>query len=330
MTDLTTRYLGLYLKNPLVAASSGYTGTLERLKALERNGIGAIVLKSIFEEEIINEFHERLNSDDRFGSNLEFLDYYDYDLKEESLDKYIQLIKDAKQELSVPIIASVNCVTSQEWTEFAVKLQDAGADALELNIFIMPTDTKKSGSEIEEEYIKIAERIKNKINIPVAIKMSSYFSNVSEMIQKLDKTGISGLVLFNRSYNMDYDIKKMKVTASSNVFSSPEDYTLPLRWIAVNSNKVSCSLAASTGIHDSKSFIKMLLAGATVAQIASTIYLNGPEYITTILTELEDWMSEHKFLNIDQFRGKLSRDKIKNPAEFERVQFMKHFSNREI
>jgi dihydroorotate dehydrogenase len=188
MTDLTTRYLGLYLKNPLVAASSGYTGSLEHLKELEKNGIGAIVLKSIFEEEIINDYHQRLNADDRFGSNIEFLDYYDYDLKEESLNDYIQLIKDAKHELSVPIIASVNCVTSQEWTQFAVKLQDAGADALELNIFIMPTDTKKSGREIEDEYIKIAKKIKSSITIPVAIKMSPYFSNVSEMIQKLDKT----------------------------------------------------------------------------------------------------------------------------------------------
>ena len=329
MTDLTTRYLGLYLKNPLVAASSGYTGTIEHLKALEKNGIGAIVLKSIFEEEIISEHNERLNSDDRFASNLEFLDYYDYELKEESLDKYIQLIKDAKQALSVPIIASVNCVTSQEWTEFAVKLQEAGADALELNIFIMPTDTKRSGREIEEEYIRIAEKVKSTISIPVAIKMSSYFSNVSEVIQKLDKTGIAGLVLFNRSYNMDFNIKKMEVTASSNVFSSPKDYTLPLRWIAINSNKVNCSLAASTGIHTGESFVKMLLAGATVVQVASVIYLHGPEYITTMLTELEDWMSEHKYLNVDQFRGKLSSDKVKNPAEFERVQFMKHFSDKD-
>jgi len=329
MTDLTTRYLGLYLKNPLVAASTGYTGTIEHLKALEKNGIGAIVLKSIFEEEIISEHNERLNSDDRFASNLEFLDYYDYELKEESLDKYIQLIKDAKQALSIPIIASVNCVTSQEWTEFAVKLQEAGADALELNIFIMPTDTKRSGREIEEEYIRIAEKVKSTISIPVAIKMSSYFSNVSEVIQKLDKTGIAGLVLFNRSYNMDFNIKKMEVTASSNVFSSPKDYTLPLRWIAINSNKVNCSLAASTGIHTGESFVKMLLAGATVVQVASVIYLRGPEYITTMLTELEDWMSEHKYLNVDQFRGKLSRDKVKNPAEFERVQFMKHFSDRD-
>ena len=329
MTDLTTRYLGLYLKNPLVAASSGYTGTIEHLKALEKNGIGAIVLKSIFEEEIISEHNERLNSDDRFASNLEFLDYYDYELKEESLDKYIQLIKDAKQALSVPIIASVNCVTSQEWTEFAVKLQEAGADALELNIFIMPTDTKRSGREIEEEYIKIAEKVKSTISIPVAIKMSSYFSNVSEVIQKLDKTGIAGLVLFNRSYNMDFNIKKMEVTASSNVFSSPKDYTLPLRWIAINSNKVNCSLAASTGIHTGESFVKMLLAGATVVQVASVIYLHGPEYITTMLTELEDWMSEHKYLNVDQFRGKLSSDRVKNPDEFERVQFMKHFSDKD-
>lgn len=330
MTDLTTRYLGLYLKNPLVAASSGYTSSIDYLKSLEKNGIGAIVLKSLFEEEIINEYHDRLNSDDRFGSNIEFLDYYDYDLKEESLDKYIQLIKDAKQELSIPVIASVNCVTSQEWTDFAVKLQEAGADALELNIFIMPSDTKRSGREIEEEYLKISKKIKGIVSIPVAVKMSSYFSNVSEMIQNLDKTGIEGLVLFNRSYSLDFDIENMDLTSSSNVLSKPEDYTLPLRWIALNSNKVNCSLAASTGIHDGKSVIKMLLAGATVIQLASVLYLHGPESINSMLKELEEWMNSKKFLNIDQFRGKLSRDSVKNPAEFERVQFMKHFSNKKL
>ncbi len=194
----------------------------------------------------------------------------------------------------------------------------------------MPSDTKKSGREIEEEYLKISKKINDTVSIPVAVKMSSYFSNVSEMIQNLDKTGISGLVLFNRSYSLDFDIEKMDITSSSNVLSKPEEYTLPLRWIALNSNKVICSLAASTGIHDGKSLIKMLLAGATAVQIASVIYLHGPESINSMLTELEEWMQSKQFLNIDQFRGKLSRDEVKNPAEFERVQFMKHFSNKKM
>ena len=329
MTDLTTQYLGLFLKNPLIAASSGYTSDIKNLKELEKNGIGAVVLKSIFEEEIISEFHDSLASDDQFNSNIEFLDYYDYELKKESVDNYIQLIKDAKRELSVPVIASINCVSSQEWTDFAKKFEDAGADALELNIFILPSDSKKSARDIEDEYIKIIKKVKDKITIPTAVKMSPYFSNLSEMIQRLDESKVSGLVLFNRSYSPDYDIDKMAVT-SSNVFSKPEDYTLPLRWIALNSNKVNCSLAASTGIHDGKSLIKMILAGADAVQIASSIYLHGAEQISVILSELEEWMNSKKYLNLNQFKGKLSRNDVKNPAEFERVQFMKYFSDRGI
>ena len=329
MTDLTTQYLGLFLKNPLIAASSGYTSDIKNLKELEKNGIGAVVLKSIFEEEIISEFHDTLASDDQFNSNIEFLDYYDYELKKESVDNYIQLIKDAKRELSVPVIASINCVSSQEWTDFAKKFEDAGADALELNIFILPSDSKKSARDIEDEYIKIIKKVKDKITIPTAVKMSPYFSNLSEMIQRLDESKVSGLVLFNRSYSPDYDIDKMAVT-SSNVFSKPEDYTLPLRWIALNSNKVNCSLAASTGIHDGKSLIKMILAGADAVQIASSIYLHGAEQISAMLSELEEWMNSKKYLNLNQFKGKLSRNDVKNPAEFERVQFMKYFSDRGI
>ncbi len=170
--------------------------------------------------------------------------------------------------------------------------------------------------------------MKSGINIPVAVKMSSYFTNISEMIKKLNQTEISGLVLFNRSFSPDIDIEKMEIS-SSNIFSNPNDFTLPLRWIALNSNKVNCSLAASTGIHDSSSTIKLLLAGADVIQLASTIFINGPEQVTKILNELDVWMSKNKYLNIDQFRGKLTNDN-KNPAEFERVQFMKYFGNKKI
>lgn len=329
MTDLTTQYLGLFLKNPIVAASSGYTSNIKHLIELEKNGVGAVVLKSIFEEEITSEFHERLDSDDRFNSSLEFLDYYDYELKQESVTKYFDLIKEAKQHLSIPVIASVNCVSSNEWVDFSMKFQEAGADALELNIFNLPSDSKKSARDIEEAYFNIIKKLKEKISIPIAVKLSPYFTNVSEMIHKLDKIGVAGLVLFNRSYSPDYDIDKMTVT-SSNVFSKPEDYTLPLRWIALNSKKVSCSLAASTGVHDGSSLIKMLLAGADAVQLASTIYLNGTEHVTTMLTELEDWMNKKNYLSIDQFKGKLTQDNLKNPAEFERVQFMKHFSDRDI
>ncbi len=327
MTDLTTQYLGLFLKNPVLAASSGYTSNINHLLELEKNGIGAVVLKSIFEEEIINEFKEELDTDDRFNSSLEFLDYYDYELKQQSVEKYFELIREAKKQLSIPVIASINCVSSNEWIDFSMKFEEAGADALELNIFNLPSDSKKSAREIEEAYFNIIKKLKEKVSIPIAVKLSPYFSNVSEMIHKLDKIGVEGLVLFNRFYSPDYDIDKMTVI-SSNVFSKPEDYTLPLRWIALNSKKVSCSLAASTGVHDGETLIKMLLAGADAVQVASTIYLNGVGQIAKILTELEEWMAKKNYLSVDQFKGKLTQDNLKNPAEFERVQFMKYFSDK--
>ncbi len=329
MTDLTTRYLGLTLKNPIIAASSGHTSTVHYVKELEENGVGAVVLKSIFEEEILNEFNEHMNSDDEFQSNIEFLDYFDYELKEDSVNKYVDLIKEAKNAVSVPVIASVNCVSAHEWTDFAKKIEEAGADALELNIFLMPSDAKKTGQEIEETYFNIIKKVLDTVKIPVAVKMSSYFSNLGNMIQKLSETGIKGLVLFNRSYSPDFDIEKMEVV-SSNVFSKPEDYTLPLRWIAMTSDHAKCSLAASTGIHNAESMIKLLLAGASAVQIASTIYINGAGQINKMLTELETWMSKNNYLNIDQFKGKLSQKNLKNPAEFERVQFMKYFSDRAV
>ncbi len=329
MTDLTTQYLGLFLKNPIIAASSGHTSDIHKLLELEKNGVAAVVLKSIFEEEIIHDFQDSLNADDRFGSNMEFLDYYDYDLKEEAVDKYVDLIKEAKRQLSIPVIASVNCVSSHEWTEFASKFQSAGADAIELNIFILPSDAKRTAREMEEEYFKIIEKVQKVITIPIAVKIGPYFSNLAEMIQRLDATGVSGLVLFNRSFSPDFDIEKMRVT-SSNVLSRPNDYILPLRWIALSANKVSCSLAASTGIHDGQSVIKMLLAGADVVQIASSLYLHGEERVTTMIADLEKWMSEKKYLNIDQFRGKLSHTDVRNPADLERVQFMKHFRGLKV
>jgi len=329
MADFTTQYMGLYLKNPIVAASSSYTSDVKHLKELEKSGVSAVVLKSIFEEEILNGFNESLDLDDRFNSSLEFLDYYDYELKQESLDKYIQLIEDAKEALTIPVIASINCISSQEWTEFAEKFEKAGADGIELNIFILPSDTKKSAREIEEEYLKIIRKVKAVVNIPVAIKIGPFFTNISEMIHKIDNENVAAMVLFNRSYSPDYDIDKLEIT-SSNIYSSPEDYTLPLRWIALNYKKVNCSLAASTGVHDGDTMIKLLLAGADVVQVASTIFINGPEQINNMLSRLDEWMNKKNLLNIDQFRGQLSSKDTRNPADFERVQFMKYFSGKKI
>lgn len=328
MVDLTTRYLGMTLKNPLIAASSGLTASIESIKELERNGIGAVVLKSIFEEEILHEHEATLRSLDKYESTLEYLDYYDYKLKEENIGKCIRLIEEAKKSVTIPIIASVNCISSQEWTNFAKKLQAAGADAIELNIFIMPSDITHNCMEIENMYIDIIKKVMRQVSIPVSVKMSHYFTSLGSTIQRLSETGIAGLVLFNRFYSPDFNIDSFTVHAT-NVLSSPDELTNSLRWIAIMSDRVECDLAASTGIHDGSAVIKQLLAGANAVQLASVLYKKGFGHIETMLQEIEAWMAKHKYTNIDQFKGKMCQSKTKNPAEFERIQFMRYFADRD-
>lgn len=326
MSNLITKYMGLNLKNPIVAGSSGLTDNIESLAELEKNGVAAVVLKSLFEEEILQEMQismKKMNSEMLLYP--ESIDYYDYlDTPKESPEQYLDLIKQAKQTLKIPVIASINCVSASQWTFFPKRIQAAGADALELNLFILPTDFKRSGQENEKVYFDIISEVLKQVTIPVAIKVSPYFSNLGSMLIKLSESGVKGMVLFNRFYNPDIDIDKMEVT-SSHVISSPADIVNSLRWVAIMSSRVKCDLAAASGIHDGKAVIKQLLAGANVVQITSAIYKYGPPVINQMLTQINDWMGEKKFGSIDEFRGKLSQSKTINPAAFERVQFMKYF-----
>jgi dihydroorotate dehydrogenase (fumarate) len=326
MQDLTTTYMGIPLKNPIIIGSSGLTSSVERLKALEKNGAAAIVIKSIFEEEILAEYDNVLKNMDKYESNLEYLDYYDYKIKEDTLSKYMLHITEAKKNLSIPVIASINCLTASEWTYYAKKFEEAGADGLELNIFAMPSDFSVKSEDKEKLYFDIIEKVLKNVTIPVALKMSYYFTNLGLTIQRLSKTGIKGLVLFNRFWSPDIDIESKQII-SANVLSTPSELPISLRWIALMADRVDCDLAASTGIHDGKAIIKLLLAGAKATQVVSTIYKNGIAQIEKMIKDLETWMQSNKYTNIDQFRGKMSQSKIKNPAEFERVQFMKYFSN---
>lgn len=328
MIDFTTNYMGLQLKNPIIIGSSGLTGTLEGIKKLEENGAGAVVLKSIFEEQIMHEIKGALESQD---ANIypEAFDYISNYAKDQSIGKYLSLIESVKRSCKIPIIASINCFSSNEWVSYAKKMQIAGADAIELNIFILPSDLNISGAQVEQKYFDIIEKVKAEITIPLSIKLSSYNAGLSNFIQRLSWTGnLNGMVFFNRFYSPDIDIDTMKVT-STNVFSSSEEVSLPLRWVALLSDKINVDIAASTGIHNGKAVIKQILAGAKAVQIASAIYKMGPEYIKTILNEMEDWMKANKFSSIEEFRGKMSQEKIQNPAAFERVQFMKYFSGIE-
>ncbi len=329
MANLETSWMGLKLKNPIIAGSSGLTNSVENIVELERNGVGAVVLKSLFEEQIANKVNNTMEQGEFANYYPEAEDYIRNYTHGNDLSVYLELIRSAKQSVKIPVIASINCVSdSNDWVSFAKKVEDAGADALELNIFILPSDPEKSGEENEKVYFKIIDKVTKAVSIPVAVKISYYFSGLAQFITKLSWTGIKGIVLFNRFFSPDIDIDKMEVK-SSFVFSSPSELAISLRWIAMMSHHVKCELAASTGIHSGEAVIKQLLAGAEVVQIASVLYKKGFSEIGIMNRVLEEWMEKNNFNSLDDFRGKLSIAEYENPAAYERVQFMKHYSGIE-
>jgi dihydroorotate dehydrogenase (fumarate) len=344
MIDLSTTFMGLPLRNPIIAGSSGLMNNLEYLKQLDSAGIGAVVLKSIFEEQISIESEHFLESDSRkvqeWKAILQEIEqqrgyYYDEALtyirqfaKEHTLDRYLTLISEAKKRLSVPVIASIHCVSQYHWSYFAKRIEEAGADALELNVYVLPSDAGRTGSENEQVYFDVVEQVKNRISIPVSLKIGYYFSSLVQIVTKLSQTGISALTLFNRPYHPDIDIEQLKLS-SKYIFSNEDEYIETLRWVAILSGRVQCDIAASTGIHDYTAVAKQLLAGASAVQIASALYAGGPKIVHPLLKDLEEWMRRHDFRTIDRFKGLLSQDKMENPAAFERVQFMKYYSKVE-
>ncbi len=322
--DIRTTYLGLNLDSPLIAGSSGLTGSVAKIKAMAQHGAGAVVLKSLFEEEIYFEQEDVLKEAEADGVDLGQFDYYDYHLKGQKLERYVTLIAEAKQAVDIPVIASINCLYSHEWTAFASRLEAAGADAFELNMFFLPSDFQRSAREQEAAYFKIIEKVMATVSIPVSLKISYYFSNLGPMIQRLSQTGVKGIVLFNRFFSPDIDIDKFKIKPSF-VFSSPAELAVSLRWVAIMAQKVDCDLAASTGVHDGAALIKQLLAGARAVQTASSLYKNGSAHIATMIDALKSWMQKHGFSSLEDFRGRMSQEAATNPAVYERAQFMRYF-----
>ncbi len=326
MANLETKYAGLTLKNPLIIGSSSLTGNIENLKKFEKQGAAAVVLKSIFEEEILNEYGNILKDAASKGEKDRNLDYFDYKIKKDNLTEYVNLIKSAKRELSIPVIASVNCISHHEWLYFLKKIETAGADAIELNIFYFPADFKKSSKKIEKNYLQIIENANAAVNIPIIVKMSQYFTNLGDMILKVSATGVDGIALFNRFYKPDINLEKKEIVAAD-IFSSPHEYVIPLQWVALLKDRMDTSLAASTGIHDGKAFVKLLLAGANVNYIVSTLFKNNAEVIREILDYLENYLESNNHASVNEIIGSLSQGNIKNPKYYERAQFMKHFSD---
>lgn len=328
MISLNTNYLGLSLKTPLVVGSSGLTNSVANIIDFEKQGAGAVVLKSLFEEQILNEIHHTMGQAELTNQYPEALDYISNYTRDNSLDKYLELIRSCKKAVSIPIIASINCATATEWMKYAAQIQDAGADALELNIYIMPSDPDKTSAQNEKVYFDVLEGVLKHVTIPVAVKLSPYFAGLAETTRKLSWAGAKGLVLFNRFYSPDIDIDSLKLSAT-HIFSTPDEIYQPLRWVALLSENLQCDVAASTGIHDASGMIKMLLAGAKAVEVVSTVYQNGHGRIAEIVSGLETWMKEHSYTKISDFNGKMSAARAANPVAYERVQFMKHYAGIE-
>ncbi len=323
MSDLSVNYMGLKLKSPIVISSSGLTNSVEKIIKLESNGAGAVVLKSLFEEQINFEASKFVEN----GLSPESFDYVTRYSKAESLESYLKIIENAKKSATIPVIASINCMSVNEWVSFTRDIEHAGADALELNVFFIASRVGVSSEKYENYYNELVEKVRNVTRLPIAIKIGYHFSNLVNVVNNFYMRGANAVVLFNRFYEPDIDIENMELT-SSGVFSTPADIRQSLRWVGIISDKVSeIDIAASTGIHDGKAAIKQILAGAKVTQVCSVLYEKGNEHIAVMNDEIAGWMERKGFKTIEDFRGRLNYKNFANPSVYERSQFMKYFSS---
>jgi dihydroorotate dehydrogenase (fumarate) len=324
MTDLTTTYLGLKLKNPLVASASPLSEKVETAKKLEEAGIAAIVMYSLFEEQII---HESLELDHYLSQGTEtFQEAMSYlpDTGKYTLapDVYVETVKKLKKAVSVPVIASLNGVSTGGWIKYARKLEEAGADALELNIYYLPTDANLTGAELEDSYAKLVSDVCRSVRFPVAVKLSPFFTSIPNMAKRMVDAGAKGLVLFNRFYQPDFDLDTLEVCPNL-VLSNSHELRLPLRWIAMLYGRIKTDFALTSGIHTTEDVIKAMMAGANVAMMASELLQKGPGRTAEIVAGLENWMAEHEYESIQQMQGSMSQKSVAEPAAFERANYMK-------
>ncbi|HLF19662.1 MAG TPA: dihydroorotate dehydrogenase-like protein [Bacteroidota bacterium] len=322
--DISTTYLGLKLKNPLVPSAGPLSHSLDSLKKLEDNGAAAIVMYSLFEEQLIHEeaeLHHYVSS----GAEIspEASSYFpraeEYHLGPR---EYLELVRKGVESLDIPLIGSLNGTTPGGWTEYAKMIEEAGADAIELNVYYLATDPFMGSTEVENRYIEVLRAVKKTAKIPVAVKLSPFFSSLAHIAKSLVDEGANGLVLFNRFYQPDIDLTELEVTPNV-VLSDSSDNRLPMRWIAVLSGKIQASLAATSGIHTAEDVIKMIMAGADVAMMCSALLKNGHAHLTHVLREMERWMAEREYISVSQMKGSMSHRSVADPSAFERANYMK-------
>lgn len=324
MIELKTHYLGLELKNPLVAAASALSKKTDRVKQMEDAGISAVVMYSLFEEQIVhdslafNYYMER--GTERFAESLDYfpnLEKYNV-----GPDQYLKQIEQNKQAVDIPIIASLNGVSNTGWIEYAQKMEQAGADALELNTYYIPANLNLTASQIEDNHVELVQNVSKSVSIPVSVKLSPFFTALPNLVVRLVDAGADGLVLFNRFIQPDLDIEKMEVDTTLHLSNSAE-LLLPLRWMALLHGKINADLALTTGVHTGVDLVKSVMAGANVAMVASEFVAKGVDCAKEMLAEMENWMTAYEYDSVEKMRGSMSQQHVENPAAFERANYMK-------
>ncbi len=324
MVDLTTNYMGMTLKNPLVPSASPLSSSVNNIKRMEDAGAAAVVLHSLFEEQVDTEAENLAHWLD-YGTEsfAEALTYFPpHDVYRREPDDYVELIRQAKQAVEIPIIPSLNGVTPGGWTRYAKRFEEAGADAVELNVYYIPTNSHLMSYDVEDLYVKLLKDVKQHVSIPVAMKLSPFFSAMPHVASMLDAEGADALVLFNRFYQPDIDIEALAVTPNLQL-STPVDMRLPLRWIAILYGHLEASMALTSGIHSSEDVVKAVMVGADVANVCAVLLKQGIEHITPLLQGVQAWMEEHEYASIEQMKGSMSQKSVAEPAAFERANYMK-------
>lgn len=329
--DLTTTYMGLTLKNPLVASASPLSREVANVRAMEDAGVSAVVMYSLFEEQISHETHE-IDHYLSYGTEsfAEALDFFpEPDIYHRGPDEYVEHVRNLKKAVDIPIIASLNGTSPGGWTHYAKLMAEAGADALELNVYQIPTDPTIDGAQVEQLYLDILSDVKSQVSIPVAVKLSPFFSSMAAMAAQLDNAGADALVLFNRFYQPDFDMENLNVISNVQL-STPVDARLPLRWIAIMYGRIKGSLAATSGVHTAEDMLKMLMAGADVTMMCSALLKNGIGHAWRVLEALNEWMDNREYASVTQLKGSMSQMSCGDPSAYERANYMRALNTFQV
>jgi dihydroorotate dehydrogenase (fumarate) len=323
--DTKTKYLGLSIDSPIIVGSCGLTNDINNLQKMEAAGAGAVIIKSVFEEQIIYDIKRNLSMmapTDSYGMSYEYVASH---VSDDSLGKHFDLIKEAKKKLHIPVIGSINCYSFENWMTYTQRFQEAGCDALELNMAILPYETSLSYEDVDRLFSNIINTLRKSVSIPISVKVSQNFTDMANFMQRLSWMNINGITMFNKALNVDIDVDKMELTHAPSL-STPDEIYNTLRWVAILSKKLRCGISASTGVHSAADVVKILLAGAETVQVVSCLYKNGIDYLRTLNDGLHQWMNDKGFESLSQFRGTMAVKANDEASMFFRTQFMKHFA----